>query len=275
MSQNVHNSTQQLLDINHRGSLLFVVIGGFFIANAIIAEFIGIKVFSLEKTLGFEPLGWHISGFDIALNLSAGALLWPLEFAIADLINEYFGKRGIKLLSYLSVALISYAFLMVSFTIFLTPADFWVTRDTATGTINMVHAFDAVFSQGLWIIIGSLVAFLIGQLIDVKVFYWVKRHTGERYLWLRATGSTLVSQLIDSFIVLIIAFHINPSTNWDLKTIIIIGTVKYLYKFIMAFLLTPVIYLLHYFIDYYLGESLATEMKKRALRESSPSSKVV
>jgi hypothetical protein len=275
MSQNVHNSTQQLLDINHKGSLLFVLIGGFFIANAIIAEFIGIKVFSLERTLGFEPLDWQMSGFNIALNLSAGALLWPLEFAIADLINEYFGKRGIKLLSYLSVALISYAFLMVSFTIFLTPADFWVTRHTSTGTINMVQAFDAVFSQGLWIIIGSLVAFLIGQLIDVRVFHWVKERTGERYLWLRATGSTLVSQFIDSFIVLIIAFHINPNANWDLKTIIIIGTVKYLYKFIMAFLLTPVIYLLHYFIDYYLGESLATEMKKRALRESGSASKGV
>lgn len=257
-----------LLEVGHKGSLVFIIIGGFFIANAIIAEFIGVKIFSLEKSLGFDPLGWSFSGADLSLNLSAGALLWPLEFAIGDLINEYYGKRGIKLLSWLAVILISYAFVMVSFTMFLAPADFWITRETSDGMINMVIAFDAIFSQGLWIILGSLVAFLVGQLIDVSVFYWVKQYTGEGLLWLRATGSTLVSQFVDSFIVLAIAFHFNPSTQWPLHVILVLGGVKYLYKFIMAFLLTPVIYILHYFIDKYLGEELATEMKRRAMESS-------
>jgi len=264
--QPVSNATTCLAN---KCTLLFILIGGFFVANALIAEFIGVKVFSLEKTLGFEPLDWQLTeSLRLSLNISAGVLLWPLEFAIADLINEYFGKRGIKLLSFLAVGLISYAFLMIFFAMWLSPADFWVTRETDAGPINMVIAFDAVFAQGQWIILGSLVAFLIGQILDVYVFQWVKRMTGEKWLWLRATGSTMVSQFVDSFIVLFIAFHLNPATQWDLKTILLLGLVKYVYKFIMALLLTPLIYLLHYVIDRYLGEEMATALKNEAMSES-------
>lgn len=128
-------------------------------------------------------------------------------------------------------------------------------------------AFNAVFSQGLWIIVGSLVAFLVGQLLDVVLFQRIKRHTGERWLWLRATGSTLVSQFVDSFLVLVIAFHLNPATQWGLGTILLLGLVKYGYKVVMALLLTPLIYLLHHLIDRYLGEPLATQMKRQAMGE--------
>ncbi len=244
----------------NKPNLLFVIIGGFFVANAMIAEFVGVKVFSVEKTLGFE--------FGPALNLSAGALLWPLEFAIADLINEYFGKKGIRILSYLTVSLIGYAFLIILMAMYLVPADIWIIRETAHGPVNMVLAFDAVFSQGLWIIIGSMIAFLIGQLIDVMIFYKVKQYTGEKHLWLRATGSTFVSQLIDSFIVLIIAFHLNPATQWGLNEVLAMGVIKYFYKLLMAIALTPLIYLLHYLIDRYLGEELAMQMKSQAMQDS-------
>jgi len=256
-------------------TLLLVLIGGFFVANALIAEFIGVKVFSLERTLGFSPLDWPLTdSYRLSLNISAGVLLWPLEFSIADLINEYFGQRGIKLLSYLAVGFIGYAFVMIAFAIWLTPADFWILRQTDQGPLNMDLAFDAVFSQGMWIIAGSLVAFLVGQLLDVRVFHLVKRYTGEGRLWLRATGSTFVSQLVDSFIVLAIAFHFNPATQWELKTILLLGLVKYFYKFIMAILLTPLIYLLHRLIDNYLGEPLATEMKREAMSQSRTASGV-
>ncbi len=248
--------------------MLFILIGGFFVANALIAEFIGVKVFSLEKTLGFDPLNWELTDtVRLSLNISAGVLLWPLEFAIADLVNEYFGRRGIKLLSFLAVGLITYAFLMIFFAMWLTPADVWITRQTPGGEVDMVQAFDAVFSQSQWIIFGSLVAFLIGQMLDVYVFQWIKRATGEGMLWLRATGSTLVSQFVDSFIVLLIAFHFNPSTQWGLYTILLMGLVKYMYKFIMAIVLTPLIYILHDVIDWYLGEEMATQLKQQAMLE--------
>ena len=97
---------------------------------------------------------------------------------------------------------ISYGFLAAYLAIALVPADFWVTVNQERGTENMQAAFANVFGQGMWTIVGSIVAFLIGQLIDVTVFHRIRQLTGERWIWLRATGSTAISQLIDSFVVL-------------------------------------------------------------------------
>ena len=254
---------------DNKSHLLFIALGSFFIANAVIAEFVGVKVFSLERSLGSEPLNFQFLGMNFSLNLTAGALLWPLIFVITDIINEYFGRRGVKILSYIAITLIGYGFLIVYFTMGLEPAEFWIMRNTDQGVINMEVAFDAVFGQGLWITIGSLFAFLVGQFIDMGLFYQVKRITGERYLWLRSTGSTMISQLFDSFIVLFISFHVNPATNWDLTVIIAMGTVKYSYKLIVAVALTPLIYLLHIAIDNYLGEPLANQLKRQAMQQNT------
>ncbi len=246
-------------------TLLFLLLGGFFVTNALIAEFIGVKIFSLEKTLGFSPFSVSLFGQEnLGLNLSAGVLLWPVVFVVTDVINEYFGKRGVKLLSYMTVVLIMYAFLMVFLAIVLVPADFWPGTQVENGVTDMNIAFRWIFGQGLWIIIGSLVAFLVGQLVDVFVFQQLKKWTGEKNLWLRVTGSTIVSQFIDSFIVLFIAFYIGA--DWPLVLVLAIGLVNYSYKFTIAVLLTPLLYLIHYVIDHlFLGEELAQELKLTAL----------
>jgi uncharacterized PurR-regulated membrane protein YhhQ (DUF165 family) len=257
-------------------TLLFIILGGFFVANALIAEFIGVKIFSLEKSLGFSPLNLSFLGNEgLSFNLTAGVLLWPVVFVMTDVINEYYGSRGVKLLSYLAVVLICYAFFMVYVAMGLTPADFWPTShlnpnlpaeelaQLESEVSNYDTAFRLVFRQGLWIIIGSLVAFLVGQLVDVTVFHRIKKLTGERSIWLRATGSTLISQFIDSYVVLFIAFYFGPA-DWPAALVLAIGTVNYIYKFIMAVVLTPLIYLAHYLIDGYLGPYLAAEMKEKA-----------
>lgn len=246
-------------------NILFLVLGSFFIANAIIAEFIGVKIFSVEKTLGFNALDWNVLGNKLSLNLTAGVLLWPIVFVMTDIINEYFGKKGVRLFSYIAAALIAYAFIAIYFAIHLTPADFWIMRDTPSGILNMQSAYSQIFGQGLWIIIGSLVAFLIGQVVDVWVFHAVKKKTGEKNLWMRATGSTLVSQFIDSFVVLIIAFYIGA--GWNLKLVLGIGIVNYCYKFVVAVALTPMLYILHKIIDTYLGQELARKMTKEAAQD--------
>jgi len=246
-------------------NILFLVLGAFFIANAIIAEFIGVKIFSFEKTIGISPLDWNIFGNILSLNLTAGVLLWPVVFIMTDIINEYFGHNGVRLFSYIAAGLVAYAFAAVYFAIKLTPSDFWVIKKTSLGDVNMQSAFNAIFGQGLWIIIGSLVAFLIGQIVDVWVFHYVKQRTGEKYLWLRSTGSTLVSQLIDSFVVLFIAFYIG--SGWDLKLVLGIGVVNYLYKFVAAIVLTPLLYIVHSVIDKYLGKELAHKMMEEAAKQ--------
>lgn len=247
--------------------ILFLLLGGFFITNAIMAEFVGVKIFSLEQSLSLQPINLSLFGIqNLSFNLTAGTLMWPLVFIMTDIINEYFGKRGVRFLSFFAVIMIGYAYLMVAAAMALVPADFWIMRETAFGMINMDVAYNVIFSQGLWIIVGSIVAFLMGQLIDVFVFQFVKRKTGDRHIWLRATGSTLVSQFIDSFVVLAIAFGLGA--GWSIKLIMATGVVNYIYKFTIALLLTPLLYLVHNVIDKYLGSELSHKLQKDALESS-------
>ncbi len=256
----------QFTVLDNKSIKLFVFLGAFFLANALLAEFIGVKIFSLEKVFGFETFEISILGEQISgINLTAGVLLWPVVFIMTDIINEYYGTKGVKFFSYIAAGLIGYAFVMCYIAIQTSPADFWITRQTPYGIIDMELAFRTIFGQGNWIIIGSLVAFLIGQLIDVKVFHLIKRLTGERFIWLRATGSTLISQLIDSFVVLFIAFYIGA--GWSLTLVLAIGVVNYIYKSLAAVILTPALYLAHYLIDNYLGKETATQLRKQAMAE--------
>lgn len=260
--------------IRHKPTRLFIILGGFFIANALIAEIIGVKIFSLEKTLGVPPLNLHILGNDLSFNLTAGVLLWPVVFIMTDIINEYYGMKGVRFLSWLTAGLIAFAFLIFFGAMHLTPADFFITSKQGSGVPDMSKAYNSVLGQGSFIIVGSLAAFILSQLIDVFVFHRIKKMTGEKRIWLRATGSTLISQFIDSFVVLFIAFYIGSRVNntgndlvWPFKLFLAVGIVNYIYKFLVAILLTPVIYLIHGWIEKYLGHELAAEMKKGAMRE--------
>jgi uncharacterized integral membrane protein (TIGR00697 family) len=243
---------------------LFVVISAFFVANALIAECIGGKIFSLEKIFGFSPSHFTLFGQkDLAFNLTCGVLLWPLEFVMTDIVNEYYGPRAVRRISYTAVALIAYAFLMFYMAIKIPPADFWIKSGVENGIPDMPNAFNGIFGQGMWIILGSLVAFLVSQLIDVTIFHKIKKFTGEKRIWLRATGSTLISQLVDSFIVLFIAFKLGKGWSWQL--VLAICIINYIYKFSMAILLTPVIYFVERRIEKYVGHDIAKKMKLAAM----------
>ncbi len=237
---------------------LFIVLAGIFITNAILAELVGVKLFSLEKTLGIETLSIQLfNSTPLGLNFTAGVILWPFVFITTDIINEYFGKKGVHRISFLAAGLISYAFIMLFFVTKLSPSDYWLSlyETTSEGTpFNINDAFTLIFSQGMAIIVASLTAFLVGQLIDVYIFTRIKKYTGNKYLWLRATGSTLVSQLIDSFVVLFLAFYVlkDEEHRWSLSLLFSVGVLNYTYKFMVAILLTPLLYIAHYFIDRYL-----------------------
>jgi len=253
------------ITLQNKSTKVFMVLSSFFVANALIAECIGVKIFSLEKTFGLNPLNATIFNQPgISFTLTCGVLLWPLEFIMTDIINEYFGPKGVRRVSYIAVSLILYAFMMFFFAMQLAPADFWIGVNSDKGVPDMPSAFNAIFGQGMWIIFGSLTAFLVSQVVDVTVFHWVKRKTGEKKMWLRATGSTFVSQLVDSFIVLFIAFYIGQ--GWSMNLVLAICLFNYTYKFFAAIVLTPVMYLAHNVIDKYLGVELANEMKLAAMK---------
>lgn len=252
-------------------SRLLLVLGSFLIANAILSEFIGVKIFSVEGSLGIRKFDINLLGVpDLSFNMSAGVLTWPLVFIMTDIINEYYGIKQVRFLSILASILIAYAFLAVGFAINLVPADFWINQTVNGQSLNLNDAFSVIFGQGMWIIAGSITAFLVGQIVDVFIFQAIKRATGDKALWLRATGSTLISQLVDSFVVIFIAFYLNPNYHWTWQMVAAIGLVNYTYKFIIALLMTPVLYLVHSLIDNFLGKNLA----KRMINEASARVKI-
>jgi uncharacterized integral membrane protein (TIGR00697 family) len=246
-----------------RPTRLFIALTAFFVGNAVVAEFVGVKIFALEPTLGLPPFGWELFGQSGSLSFTAGVLVWPIVFILTDVINEYFGRRGVRFVSYAAIVMIAYGFLFAYASIHLAPAGFWVTVNAERGVPDMQAAYANVFGQGLWTIGGSITAFFVGQVIDVSVFHRIRKATGERWIWLRATGSTAVSQLVDSFVVLYIAFVLGPQ-QWPISLFLAVGTVNYCYKMVAAVGLSPLLYLSRRWIDRFLGAETAARLKASA-----------
>jgi len=216
------------MNFRNRKDIVFLVLAGFFITNAIIAELIG---------------GQLIQFFGL-FTQSIGIILWPIIFILTDLINEHFGKDGVKKLTYITVGLISFAFIILSIAITI-PA-------TSFSPVNN-EVFKTVFGQSQWIIVGSIIAFLISQLVDVYTFLFFKKITGNKFIWLRATGSTLISQLVDTFVVQYIAFVL-PS-KWTFNEFMTNASYGYVFKLFIAIALIPLIYIGHFVINKFLEKS--------------------
>lgn len=213
------------MDLKSRKDIVFLTLAGFFITNAIVAELIG------GKLVQFFGL----------FTQSIGIILWPVIFLLTDLINEYYGKDGVKKLTYITVVLISFTFILLTVALNMQATSFSPISDSV---------FRTVFGQSQWIIVGSIVAFLFSQIIDVYVFLAFKKVTGNRHLWLRATGSTMVSQLVDTFVVQFIAFVL-PG-KWPFSDFLVNASRGYAFKLLVALALIPLIYMGHYFIGNYL-----------------------
>jgi uncharacterized integral membrane protein (TIGR00697 family) len=214
------------VDLKNKKDIVFLVLAGFFITNAIVAELIG------GKLVQFFGL----------FTQSIGIILWPVIFLLTDLINEYYGKDGVKKLTYITVALISFMFIILTIALRIEATSFSPVSD---------EVFNTVFGQSQWIIVGSLVAFLFSQLIDVYVFWTFRKMTGNRLIWLRATGSTMVSQLVDTFVVQFIAFVL-PG-KWAFSDFLVNASWGYAFKLLVALSLIPMVYLGHYAIGKFLS----------------------
>lgn len=213
------------MNFNNKRDIVFLVLAGIFITNAIVAELIG------GKLVQFFGL----------FTQSIGIILWPVIFLLTDLINEYYGRDGVKKLTYITVGLISFTFIILTIALNIEATSFSPVSDSV---------FKIVFGQSQWIIVGSIIAFLCSQLIDVYVFWAFKKVTGNKYIWLRATGSTMVSQLVDTFVVQFIAFVL-PG-KWPFNDFLVNASWGYAFKLLVALALIPLIYLGHYLIGKYL-----------------------
>jgi uncharacterized integral membrane protein (TIGR00697 family) len=222
-------------------NIVFIVLAGIFITNAIVAELIGGKLIQIGPFI-----------------MSIGIVPWPIVFLTTDLINEFYGKNGVRKLTLITASLIAYAFVILFFAIKI-PA--------AIGISTVSDAqFYAVFGQSLWIIAGSIIAFLTSQFIDVFIFWLLRDKTGGKMIWLRSTGSTVVSQLTDTFVVLGIAFWLPGKMTTEV--FINAALTGYTFKLIIAIALTPLIYFGHNLIDKYLGDEEAHKIIKHSAEES-------
>lgn len=210
--------------LQSRKDIVFIILAGFFITNAIVAEMIGGKLIELGPFV-----------------MSIGILPWPVVFLTTDLINEHFGKEGVRKLSFLTALLICYAFIILFVGMAVNAASFSPVQN---------GPFKIVFGQSMWIIVASVTAFLTSQLVDVGIFWFFRKRTKGKMIWLRATGSTVVSQLIDTFIVGGIGFWLPGKINFD--EYINMSSTGYVAKLIIAIALTPLIYAGHAAVNAYI-----------------------
>jgi queuosine precursor transporter len=249
------------LDRAHR---LFIVLNALFLVCLFMAEVTGAKLFTVDvPDFGFPPLigPWFtVSAFTMTL----GVIPFPVTFLVTDLMNEYFGKSGVRFTTLVGMGCIVLAYGLI----FL---DLQIAADPERSPVSD-EAFQAVFANSSRIIVASITAYLVGQLIDIQVFHRLRTWTGNRHIWLRATGSTLVSQLFDSFIVIYLAFGLRGQGGkepWPFALVAEVATTNYLYKFAIAVLITPLLYLGHRAMDRYLGHAEAARLRDRALSDTS------
>jgi uncharacterized integral membrane protein (TIGR00697 family) len=223
-----------------RRDLVYLALAAFFITDAVLAEVIGGKLFTLGP-----------------FTMSIGVLPWPVVFIATDLINEYFGREGVKKITLITIALISYAYVILFASLYVPAASFSPVTDAQ---------YQAVFGQSLWIIAGSMIAFAASQLVDVAIFWLVRHRTGGKYLWLRATGSTVISQLIDSFVIIGIAFWLPGKVKTS--EFFIVAASNYSYKLLIALAVTPLLYAGHSIIDRFLGKEEAHQLIEQSAKAS-------
>ena len=202
---------------------LYMYLCAVFLTALLIGDTIGSKLFAMAIPLGFTTV--HAS-------LSVGAIWFPITFLLTDVINEFYGSEGARFITFVGFFMAIFAFVVIFLARLIPAAAFSPVKQ---------DAFDNVLGNANRIFVASLCAYLIGQLVDIAIFQAAKRLTQSRHIWLRSTGSTLVSQLIDTLVVTYVAFWGKLTPDQLRQT----ATTSYFIKVLLAVGLTPVIYARH------------------------------
>ena len=207
---------------------IFVGLTAAFVTALLIADLTGGKFFRLQL--------FSIGGFEFVTH-SVGMLSFPITFLLTDLINEYYGAKAARFVTLIGLGCAAMAFVLVL-----------IGRALPVAPESPLPqaAFDQVFGMSSRLYVASLTAYLVGQMADIALFGVLKRLTAGRMVWLRATGSTLVSQALDSFLVTFILFYGAVGADGKMPetaALLAIAATGYILKFVLAMGLTPVIYL--------------------------------
>lgn len=252
---------------------LLLALCGLFVGFFVAAELLGAKLWSFTL-FGLRPKDLGLGNAETFV-ASAGIIAFPLTFILTDIINEYFGRRIVRLFTWIAIGV----------NVLLQPVVQVATRVPAVSFTAGVSAeeIQLAYSRALgqtWAIVAaSLVAFLLAQMVDARVFTWLRHRTGGKLLWLRSQGSTAVSQLLDTFVVIFLAFvvipalldveHMDPERARDYVRMSAsdatqVSLTNYVYKFAIAVAITPLLYLVHGAVELWLGKSQAERLAHEA-----------
>jgi uncharacterized integral membrane protein (TIGR00697 family) len=198
-----------------RKQRVFIFLTAFFVAALMTGDFVGGKFFVL-----------------FGRNFSAGIVPFPLTFVLTDVVNEFYGTHGARRLTYAGLAAAVFVWIVINIALAL---------PTSPDSPIPDAVFRGAFGTSSRLYVASLTAYIIGQLLDIAIFQFLRKTTGHRLLWLRSTGSTVMSQIIDS---LSVSFVFLVGTK-PLGFIVANAANNYVGKLAMAVLLTPLIYLGH------------------------------
>lgn len=166
----------------------------------LIALFVGVMLISnvtgTKGVLLFPDLSFELGFLSMDGLVTDGAfLLFPLAYVLGDVISEVYGFKAMRRVVLSGFAVLALAALSFSLTVQLPPADFYENQD----------AFEAVAGVIPQFFLAGLAGYVVGELLNSYVLVWMKRRTGERSLWARLLGSTVVGQLADTLVFCTIA----------------------------------------------------------------------
>ncbi len=237
--------------IQRRKEITFLMLAGMFLST-----------FALLNVLGLTriiDLSFSIGSLNIPIIIPIGILPYPITFLCIDLITEFYGKQRAKMVIWMGLIINLWIGLILWFSAFLPPS---ITLDPVThlpATTDPNFTFYQIRQYTINGIFGSLIAYLVAQLLDVNVFAWCKNFTKGKHLWLRSNVSTLTSQMVDTIIVISFSFyftdamsHLSAQGNSPFSTLMTIIFSGYLFKLVATILSTIPFYMAVHFLRIYL-----------------------
>ena len=215
---------------------IYSLLVAIFAAILVLTNIIGVKIFT------FAPDMFSNGLFGNPITLTTGIITYPLTFLVTDIVSEIYGEKKATRMVFLGfiVSIISLFFIQLA--VFLPGSNVWINSDLGYNTVlEMQNAYESVFTLPGILIVASMTAYLVAQVVDVKIFHFLKRITSGKHLWLRNNLSTSVSQLIDTIIVNSIFLYIGLGLSFNIIFQIIVTT--YVFKIIIALIDTPIVYL--------------------------------
>ena len=243
--------------IQDRAETAFSVLMAGFVVVLVLSNIIGVKLFLAFPEI--LPQGF----FGEPITLTTGIMVYPFTFLVTDIVSEVYGRRRANLMVFTGFVMSLLSLVLIQMALAVPGSPVWPTGSPHFGSVEaMQHAYESVFTLPGILIFASMTAYLVAQLMDVRMFHFWKRLTDGRHLWLRNNGSTMVSQLVDTTAFYVIFLGFGIGLPWEFIGKIIV--VAYIFKLAFAALDTPFVYFGVAILRRYIGADSVEEAAENA-----------